>query len=111
MGSQGGMAPNAVEFQLSDGTSVIVQSADVRCIYEALWAMTTSARPLPPRSSANDDSAVPQDRECSEHEGNRHRPQSREPDVVACRSVNEEVADGVDHGGERVVLGDRLKPA
>src|SRR5215467_6897315 len=68
-------------------------------------------RSTPTRWSANNDSAVPQDGERPEHEGNRHRPQSREPDVVACRSVDEEVADGVDHGGKRVVLCDRLKPA
>jgi hypothetical protein len=34
------MAPNAVEFRLSDGTSLIVRSADVRGIYEALWAIS-----------------------------------------------------------------------
>jgi hypothetical protein len=34
------MAPNAVEFRLSDCTSLIVQSADVRRIYEALWAIS-----------------------------------------------------------------------
>jgi hypothetical protein len=31
------MLPNAVEFRLSDGTSLLLQDADLRRIYEELW--------------------------------------------------------------------------
>ena len=34
------MAANAVEFRLSDGTSRLVQEADLRRIYEELWDLS-----------------------------------------------------------------------
>ncbi len=57
------------------------------------------------------DSAVAPDGEGGEHERDPDRPGRCDPRVVSDRVADEQTTDGVDHHGERVVLGDRLQPA